>query len=304
MGNSAKKHGLERKVTRIEAQGDAPCEKFSREFCAKCVTLVSKERHLGQNSLENFMRGDATCCGRGVRLCSKRSQTVIESELSPFGYFSCLVIGETLLGQLFVAGARASVVGVGIDADAATRGEEASDLNILGVHEADEILHDGVDAVLMEVAVVAEGEEVELEALRLHHALVGDVHDLDLGEVGLTRDGAEGGELGTVELHPVVVLGMFVLEGLEHLGCVVCRVAGLLAQLLQAFVFSIFWYHGCCVFGGYSSKSKLSNDSSVKASIARRSFLVGRPVPRARSTKPLMRVISSSSYWSGGVTFS
>ena len=62
MGNSAKKHGLERKVTRIEAQGDAPCEKFSREFHAKCVTLVSKERHLGQNSLENFMRDDAVSC--------------------------------------------------------------------------------------------------------------------------------------------------------------------------------------------------------------------------------------------------
>ena len=36
----------------------------------------------------------------------------------------------------------------------------------------------------------------------------------------------------------------------------------------------------------------------------RRSFLVGRPVPRARSTKPLILLISSNSYCSGVVTFS
>ena len=36
--------------------------------------------------------------------------------------------------------------------------------------------------------------------------------------------------------------------------------------------------------------------SLINASIARRSFLVGRPVPLARSTKPLIRFISSSSY--------
>ena len=73
MGNSAKKQGLERKVTRIEAQGDAPCEKFSREFHAKCVTLVSKERHLGQNSLENLKQGDAVCDVNSVILRRRRS---------------------------------------------------------------------------------------------------------------------------------------------------------------------------------------------------------------------------------------
>lgn len=58
----------------------------------------------------------------------------------------------------------------------------------------------------------------------------------------------------------------------------------------------------------YSSSSK-SKSSSMKTGIlnsssARRSFLVGRPVPRALSTKPLIRLISSNSYCSGGVMFS
>ena len=58
------------------------------------------------------------------------------------------------------------------------------------------------------------------------------------------------------------------------------------------------------------SKSKSAKNigasaaSALNVSRARRSFFVGRPVPRALSTKPLMRFISSSSYCSGGVTFS
>ena len=65
--------------------------------------------------------------------------------------------------QLFVLGAWTTVVGVGVDADAATRGEDACDLDVLGIHETDEVFHDDVDAVFVEVAMIAEGEEVELE---------------------------------------------------------------------------------------------------------------------------------------------
>ena len=53
-----------------------------------------------------------------------------------------------------------------------------------------------------------------------------------------------------------------------------------------------------------SSSSNPNNAGSTKASRARRSFFVGRPVPRALSTNPLIRLISSSSYCFGSVTFS
>ena len=72
--SNTKRLGLEHKVTWIGTQGDAPCEKFSREFHAKCVTLLSKERHLGRNSLENFTQSDAACGGRGVTLACKESE--------------------------------------------------------------------------------------------------------------------------------------------------------------------------------------------------------------------------------------
>ena len=147
--------------------------------------------------------------------------------------------GEALLGELLVFRARAAVVGVGVDGDAAARGEEARDLDVLGVHQGDEVLHDDVDDVLVEVTVAAKAEEIEFEALALHHAVVGNVADADLGEVRLARDRAQGRELRAVEAHPVIVLGMLVLEGLEDLGSIVLAVFGLAAQGLQAVLGSI-----------------------------------------------------------------
>ena len=143
-----------------------------------------------------------------------------------------------MLGKLLIFCALAAIVGEGVDADAATRGEDARHLDIFGVHEADEVLHDDVDAVFVEIAVVAETEEVELKTLALYHAHVGDILYANLGKVGLTRDGAQRCKLGAVELHPIVVVGVFVYERLKHLGCIIVFIARLGAQGLQPFVFS------------------------------------------------------------------
>ena len=142
-------------------------------------------------------------------------------------------------GDLFPARVRTAVVGVGMDGDTAARREFAPDLDILRVHERDEVLHDSVHAILVEIAVIAEREQIEFQALALHHALIRHVVDVDRGEIGLTRDRAEARELGAVELHEVVVFGMFVLEGLQHLRCVIGGIAYLLvSQQFQAFIFA------------------------------------------------------------------
>ena len=136
---------------------------------------------------------------------------------------------KALLSQLLVLGSRTSIIGVWIDADATTRSKQSDDLDILGVHQSDEVLHNSIDAVLMEVTMIAEREKIELQALRLDHALVRDIHDFNLGKVGLTRNGTERSKLRTVELYPIIVPCMFILEGLQHLGGVVLRVFHLLA---------------------------------------------------------------------------
>ena len=80
--------------------------------------------------------------------------------------------------------------------------------------------------------------------------------------------------------------------------------------------FSLTWggnsLNACFMLFSYSSKSKRSSSSSsnpnigasLKSSSARRSFFVGRPVPRWRSMNPDMRVISRISYCLASVTFS
>ena len=81
-----------------------------------------------------------------------------------------LVVEHAVFGYVFVFCVGASVVGVGPDADAAARGEDACDFDVFGIHEVDEVFHDLVDAVFVEVSVVAVGEEVEFETSPLPKA--------------------------------------------------------------------------------------------------------------------------------------
>lgn len=108
-------------------------------------------------------------------------------------YYAALLqvmVHEAVRCHFLVLGARTAVVGIGVDADAAAWSEDAGDLDVFGVHETDEVFHDLVDAVFVEVAMVAEREEVELEGFALYHALIGEVGDAYLGKVGLTGDRA------------------------------------------------------------------------------------------------------------------
>ena len=146
---------------------------------------------------------------------------------------------QPLFRQLLVFRAGAAVVGVGMDADAATGCEQSQHLDVTRVHQLHEVLHNGVDAILVEIAIVTEGEQIEFQALALHHPFVGDVKNLDFGVVGLPGDGAERRKFGAVELHPVVVFGVAVLESFQHFRTVAVGILGAVSKPLQMFVFSI-----------------------------------------------------------------
>ena len=130
--------------------------------------------------------------------------------------------------QLLEARARLAVIGKRVDGNAPARRELAEHLDVLRVHQRNQVFHDDVDAVLMEVAVVAEAEQIQLERLALHHLLRRDVADDDGGEVRLAGDGAQTGELRADELHEVVVARVLVVEGFEYVGGVVGAVLGAL----------------------------------------------------------------------------
>ena len=56
--------------------------------------------------------------------------------------------------------------------------------NVLGIHQTDEVFHYNIDAILVESAVIAETEEIELQTLALHHFHIGNVADADFRKSG------------------------------------------------------------------------------------------------------------------------
>lgn len=76
--------------------------------------------------------------------------------------------------------------------------------------------------------MVAEAEQVELQALTLHHALARHVADVDSSEIGLACNGTQAGELRAVELHEVVVVRVLVNERLQHAGVVIAWILRML----------------------------------------------------------------------------
>lgn len=145
---------------------------------------------------------------------------------------------ESLFGEFLPFGARSSVIRERVNAYTAPRDEESRNLDVFGVHEILKVLHYGVDAIFMETAVAAETEKIQLQALAFHHPLVGNVADPDFTEIGLSGDGTEGGEFGTVEPYPVIVVRVHVGEGLQHAGVVILTVLSLVSEGFEPFVLS------------------------------------------------------------------
>ena len=131
-----------------------------------------------------------------------------------------------------------TVVGERFDGNTTTGIEQSNDLQIFGIHQFDQILHDDIHAIFMEVTVVAEAEEIEFQALALHHQRARNVVDDEVAEIRLACLGAQGGELGAIQSHKILVLGMFVLKRLQHLGRIVIAVLRILvAQQRDTFQF-------------------------------------------------------------------
>ena len=138
------------------------------------------------------------------------------------GLADALPVGEALFGKGLVLRARAAV-DKRIYGNAAARREFAENLHVLRLEELHEIVVDHVYHIFMEVAVVAEAEEVELERFRLDEPLRRYVAYRKRREVGLACLRAEGRELGRGERHPVVAVGVAVVEGVQYSRIVVLR---------------------------------------------------------------------------------
>lgn len=110
---------------------------------------------------------------------------------------------------------RGGVCGFDGEADAAAGGELGGDGHAVGVASGGEVVEDLVDDELVETGVVAVACEVEFEGFGFDAGGVRDIADLELGEVGLACNGAEGGEVRAIKGNPVVAIGGWVGEGFE-----------------------------------------------------------------------------------------
>ena len=82
---------------------------------------------------------------------------------------------KSLPGKLFIFRAGSAIVAVGVDGNTAARQEFPPYFNVFRVHQANEVFHDDVHAVLVKIAVIAEAEKVQLERFALNHQLVGNI---------------------------------------------------------------------------------------------------------------------------------
>ena len=134
-----------------------------------------------------------------------------------------------------------TVVAVGVDGEASAGEEFAPDFDVPGMEEVDQVVHDDIYAVFMEITVIAEAEEVELQGFAFYHEISGNVGDVDGGKIGLPCLRAETGKFGTIKFDEIVAVFVFIGNSFQIVGVIVVFVAGVLiaqeGQLIQSFSF-------------------------------------------------------------------
>ena len=87
--------------------------------------------------------------------------------------------------------------------------EDAFDLDIARIHECYQVFHDYVDAVFVEISMIAETEQIELETLALDHFLTRYVGNQDFSKIRLSVFRARD-EFGTGESDKIFIVRMFI----------------------------------------------------------------------------------------------
>lgn len=138
-------------------------------------------------------------------------------------------------------GAWDAVVAVGIDGEAAAGEEFAPYFNISGAEETDEVFHDHVDAVFMEVAVVTVAEEVKFQGFAFYQVFVWNEGNVNGSKIRLACFRAEAGEFRAVEFYEEVLVRVFVWNSFQKawiiVKCIGCMLAAKMFQFIKAFSF-------------------------------------------------------------------
>ncbi len=111
--------------------------------------------------------------------------------------------------------ARLTVFRDDVGEDAAAHVELGGQPHEPGLRRGDEVVQDAVGHRFVKGAFIAEGPDVELEAFQFHAFLVGDVIQIERGEIRLPGLGAQAGEFGDFHVDVKIAPGLRIVEGFE-----------------------------------------------------------------------------------------
>ena len=148
-------------------------------------------------------------------------------------------------GEVAPFGAGDAVVAIGVNGEAASGEEFAPYFDVPGMEQFNQVGHDDIHTIFMEVAVISETEEVKLERFTFYHVLVRDIGNINGSKIRLAGFRAQAGKLGTVEFDEIIPVCMFIGNPFQQSRIVIVGILGILAaqlfQLVQAFA-SVVWH--------------------------------------------------------------
>jgi len=170
---------------------------------ARCPAAVGRVRRV-------FLRRNPTnLSGYAIRPLTRPTSAAtsaarigIARELTQLNAWRRLPAGFAVLGD---------DVGENAAAHVELRGQ-AHEARIAGAHQ---VVEDAIGDVFVEMPFLAERPDVELEALQLHATLVGDVIEIQGGEIRLAGFRAQAGEFRDFHMDVVIAAGIRVVEGFQ-----------------------------------------------------------------------------------------
>ena len=148
-------------------------------------------------------------------------------------------------GEVAPFGAGDAVVAIGVNGEAASGEKFTPHFDVPGTEQLDQIGHDDIDAVFVEVAVVPEAEEVEFQRFTFYHVLVRDIGNINGSEIRLAGFRAQAGKFGAIEFDEIIPVCMFIGNPFQQSRIVIVGILGILAaqllQLVQAFA-GVVWH--------------------------------------------------------------
>lgn len=143
------------------------------------------------------------------------------------------MVSQSVPCHVFPARTGLTVIAVRVDRNAASRSKFTPDFDVFRIHQFDQVFHDDIHAVFMEVPMISEAEQVKFERFTFYHFFTRDVGNIDCRKIRLAGNRTEAGKFRTVEFNKIVVIRVFVVKTFKDFWCIVHTVIDLLAAQMR-----------------------------------------------------------------------